>query len=327
MNDVKPDQSKDLRLFAHEVIQGLSAQPKSLPCRFFYDEEGARLFEAICHLPEYYVPRAETEIIVRHSDDLALLCCPGVEVVEMGPGNAVKTRLVLDRLLQHRSCSKYVAIDISPEILKEIAEGLRSDYPTLTVLPIVAEYQNGLRLLQQDRSPLQWLILWFGTSIGNLEPNESYNLLRSIRQSISTNDLFVIGIDLRKDRTILERAYDDSAGITAQFNLNILSRINRELGGHFDLNTFRHQAVYNEAAGRVEMYLVSQCDQRVAIDDLELEATFTAGEAIHTENSYKFSPDEILALAQKTGFRVLRQWYDSDSLFSVNVFSPVGVLT
>lgn len=309
--------------FAQDVRAGLLGHPKSLSCRYFYDAEGSRLFEAICQLPEYYLTRAEREILVARSADLRARLPRGVMVVELGSGSAAKTRILIEALLPDRGMLRYVPIDISREMLEESAWGLLAQYPDLEIVAVAGEYQDGLGHLSAhaDRPKL---ILWLGSSIGNLERREAAEFLHQVRDTMRPEDRLLVGIDLRKDRDILVPAYDDADGVTARFNRNLLARINRELGGCFDLTRFRHRAVYNEGDGRIEMYLVSADAQRVAIEGLGLEVSFAAGEAIHTENSYKYSLAEIEALAAQSDLRLEAQWFDAGGRFSLNLLAPTA---
>ena len=307
--------------FAGDVRAGLTAAPKRLPCRYFYDDEGSRLFERICELPEYYLTRAEREILSSHAIELARLTVPGVVLVELGSGSAVKTRLVIEALLARHGALRYVPIDVSRSALDESATSLLARYPRLEIEAIAAEYADGLRHLERYAGQPK-LVLWLGSNIGNLTRAEAAAFVHQVRALLAPGDRFVIGADLRKDRAVLEPAYDDSRGVTAAFNLNLLVRINRELGGRFDVSRFRHRAVYDEAQGRIEMYLVSERRQVVRIDALGLDVPFEAGEPIHTENLYKYSAEDVDVLAETTGFSVDRRWLDVAARFSVNVLSP-----
>jgi dimethylhistidine N-methyltransferase len=310
--------------FARDVRHGLRQTPKALSCRFFYDAEGSRLFEAICALPEYYLTRAERAILRNHADSIVAACPPAVTLVELGSGSAVKTRWLIEALLRRQPNLRYVPIDISPTALTDSTQQLVDDYPQLEVAAIAAEYREGLRQLP-TAAPGPKLVLWLGSNVGNFDRVEATNFLREVRQALTTDDRLLLGIDLRKDASILERAYDDRQGVTATFNLNLLARINRDLGGHFDLGAFRHRAVWNDTAGRVEMYLVSTGKQRVRIDALEMEVAFAEGEAIHTENSYKYSPEEIAALAKAIDCSIMGRWTDAEGRFSENLLAPIQV--
>ena len=353
---------------AEAVRTGLMAAPKRLPCRFFYDDEGSRLFEQICDLPEYYVTRAEREILAAYAGEIvAQLPVSGageagaVDLVELGSGSAAKTRRLIDALLRRRPTLRYVPVDISRSALEESARALLAAYPGLRVDAVAAEYQDGLRYLANlgvlapgtastadmpDPAGIAGaaggtvvaavpagdtfgthskLLLWLGSNVGNLDRHEAATFLAGVRAGLRPDDRLLLGIDLRKERATLEAAYDDAQGVTARFNKNLLRRINRELDGHFDLAAFTHRAVFHEHEGRVAMYLVSRRDQSVAIDALRLNVPFAAGEVIHTEDSYKYSDEEIGALAAAAGFAVERQWYDSQRRFSDILLRPLPV--
>lgn len=317
--------------FAREVQSGLKAQPKRLPCRFFYDRQGSLLFERICQLPEYYLTRVEHSILERRAAELAAHFSgpagptpsqpDGMTVVELGSGSAVKTRILLSAFLQLFGSLCYVPVDISRDMLEESSRSLLDEFPTLEVQAIAGEYEDGLRHLRQGDYRRK-LILWLGSNVGNLDRTDAAAFLGRVRETMSRQDRLLVGIDLRKDRITLEKAYDDSQGVTAEFNRNILARINRELGGNFDLGAFQHRAIYDEQVGRIEMYLVSTKPQHVQFEHLDLQASFVAGEAIHTENSYKYSLAEIAALASASGTQVERQWLDGEQRFSVNLLMP-----
>lgn len=309
------DANRFLTDFAEDVRAGLATMPKRLSCRFFYDAEGSRLFEEISGLPEYYLTRAEREILHRFAEEIVGLVPEPVLLIELGSGSATKTEIMLETLGRRQRPVRYIPVDISPTALTESAGNLLGRYPWLEIIAIAGDYEYGLdQLSVLGASPK--LILWLGSNIGNLERREAAGLLRRIRAGMKADDRILIGIDLRKDRAILERAYNDSRGVTARFNLNLLARINRELGGQFDLTAFRHQAIYDETLGRIEMHLMSVRPQTVAIQRLGLSVSFEAGERIHTENSYKYSPEEIEALAKAAGLKILGQWFDQAHLFS-----------
>jgi L-histidine N-alpha-methyltransferase len=309
--------------FARDVRVGLTSAPKRLACRYFYDDEGSRLFDEICDLPEYYLTRAEREVLSSHAIELASMTAPGVVLVELGSGSAVKTRLIIEALLARHGVLRYVPVDVSRSALDDSAKALLARYPELEIEMVAAEYGDGLQHLRGYAGQPK-LVLWLGSNIGNLTREEAIAFLNDVRSLVSAGDRLLIGVDLRKERAVLERAYDDERGVTAAFNLNLLTRINRELGGHFDLAHFRHRAVYDEDQGRIEMYLVSDRSQIVTIDALGLEVPFAAGEMIHTENSYKYSPEEIDALAAATGFVVDHRWLDSGRRFSANVLTTIA---
>jgi L-histidine N-alpha-methyltransferase len=316
---------------ARDVAAGLTAEPKHLSCRYFYDREGSRLFEAICELPEYYLTRAETEILQLHAREIASLFPGDVTVIELGSGNAVKTRLLLEALLPpHPTVSptggdgwvrgrvRYVPIDICRPVLEESAASLLQRFPPLEIVAVAAEYHEGLQHLRNE-SDRPRLILWLGSNVGNFTREEAAAFLRRIRDTMTPADRMLVGVDLRKDRGVLEPAYDDAAGVTAAFNLNLLARINHELDGNFDLSAFRHRAIYNEELGRIEMYLVSTRVQTVTIGRIGLTVRFAAGETIHTENSYKYSLAEINAVATAAGLQDQCSWQDAAARFGLHL--------
>jgi L-histidine N-alpha-methyltransferase len=313
--------SNRLAAFARDVRHGLTSSPKHLSCCYFYDGEGSFLFEEICALPEYYLTRAEREIFAARAADISARCPAATTLVELGSGSAVKTRLLIEALLARQETLRYVPIDICSVMLEDSSRKLLAEYPDLEILAVAAEYREGLRHLHATAGAAK-LILWLGSNVGNFDRLEAVDFLRQVRTTMRAGDGLLIGIDLRKDRAVLERAYDDAQGVTADFNLNLLARINRELGGHFDLDAFQHWAIYQEEPGRMEMYLRSRRFQRVPIDNLDLEVSFAEREMIHTENSYKYSFAEIESLAAAVGFRIACQWLDSEGRFSLNLMTP-----
>ncbi len=308
---------------ADDVARGLAAPQKRLSCCWFYDAEGSRLFEEICATPEYYVTRAEDELLADHADAIVAQAPRGATLIELGSGSAAKTRHIIEALLRRQPTVRYVMIDISPAALAASARELIARYPQLEVVAITAEYAEGLARLPLV-APGSKLVLWLGSNVGNFHRDEAAAFLGRVRAILGADDRLVVGIDLRKERVRLEPAYDDAAGVTARFNLNLLARANRELEANFDLAGFRHRALWNEEAGRVEMWLDSVRDQRVRLGLLDREITFAKGEAIHTENSYKYSPAEIAELARAGCFKVAGQWFDRARLFSESLFAPEG---
>jgi len=308
---------------AEAVAQGLGGEPKSLPCRFFYDAQGSALFEEICRLPEYYLTRAEREILEDRADEIVARSGAGGLLVELGSGSASKTRLLIEALLRRRRSLRYVPIDISRSALAESSQALLADYPGLEIHAIAGEYQQGLRHLRADPEAPR-LIAWLGSNIGNFDRAGAASFLTDVRRAMRERDRLLVGIDLRKDGRILECAYDDAAGVTARFNGNLLARINRELGGRFDLGGFRHEAVWHEKEGRVELSLVSRRDQEVAIRALDLVVKLREGERIHTEDSFKYSPEEIAEVASAAGLRVAARWLDAAKRFCLNLLAPHG---
>jgi len=306
---------------ALEVRVGLGAARKELPCRFFYDAEGSRIFEEICALDEYYLTRAEDEILARHAAGIVASVARDAVVVELGSGAATKTRRVLEAHLERGGTPSFAMIDISSSALRDSARELHAVFPGLAVHGVAAEYQDGIELLAAEkRAP--WLVLWLGSNVGNFDRESAARFLARVRSRLGPKDRFLLGVDRRKSRDVLERAYDDASGVTARFNLNLFARIDRELGGHFAGAAFQHVALYDEESGRIEMYLESLADQVVRIDALELDVAFTRGERIHTEDSYKYSDAEVLELGRASGFRVERTYTDANERFLSVLFAP-----
>jgi dimethylhistidine N-methyltransferase len=315
------DPHRDLDSFAAAVKAGLSARPKTLPCRFLYDEIGSGLFEQICELPEYYLTRAEHQLLTDHAQDIAGHLATSVTLVELGSGSSSKTRLLIEALLHRQRRLRYVPVDISRSILEESAEALLADYGGLEVHAIAGEYQEGLRHLRgETRRPK--VIAWLGSNVGNFERRAAARFLAGIRAALQESDRLLVGIDLRKDRERLESAYDDGAGVTARFNLNLLGRINRELDGAFDLSGFAHRADWREQEGRVELGLESLRAQQIPIKSIDRVVRFQQGERIHTEDSYKYSFDEIDELAFRADVALEHRWLDASGSYSLNLLRP-----
>ncbi|MFB3819859.1 MAG: L-histidine N(alpha)-methyltransferase [Candidatus Methylomirabilales bacterium] len=290
--------------FAEAVAEGLVRRPRALPPRYFYDAEGSALFERITGLREYYLTRTEAAILER----CAAECPPADTLVELGCGAATKTRLLLDRLFRDHPSVAYMPVDISQSALLGALPPLLARYPGLTVSAICGEYAQALGRLPRRGA----LVLFLGSSIGNLEPPAARALLASLR-----GHRVLVGFDMQKPVEPLLAAYDDAEGVTARFNRNLLARVNRELGGDFDLEAFAHRAVYNAAAARIEMHLVSRRQQEVRVEALRRSFRFAAGEAIHTENAYKYTSAQIRTLAAAAGFRLERAWTDERGWFTV----------
>lgn len=305
--DLAPGQ----RALLDDVLAGLSRRPKTLPSKYFYDERGSALFDAICDLPEYYLTRTELQIMTAHAAEMAEVLGPRVVLVELGSGSSVKTPLLLDPL--HEPAA-YVPVDISREHLSRTAADLDGRYPQLAVLPVCADFTQPFEL--PATPPRRCVAAYFpGSTIGNFEPGAARRLLAQIRALVGDDGWLLIGIDLAKAPDIINAAYNDSAGVTARFNLNLLARINRELGADFDLDGFCHRAVYLPQRQRVEMHLVAQRAQTVHVGGRRI--TFAAGESIHTENSYKYTRDGFARLAANAGFTPRREWRDARGWFAV----------
>lgn len=307
--------------FSEDVRSGLTSSPKRLSCAYLYDEAGSKIFEEICDLPEYYLTRAETEILRSQAEDILDDAPDDLTLVELGSGSSTKTRVLIEAYLKRHAKLHYVPIDISREMLEQSSGELLADFPGLRVTALAAEYMAGLHALK-DVAPGPKLVLWLGSNVGNFERPDAAAFLREVRRDLTPNDRLLMGIDLRKDRDTLEAAYDDAQGVTARFNLNLLQRINAELGADFDLTGFRHRATYNEAAGRVEIYIDSLRDQDVRIDELDLDVSFKKGESMHTENSHKYGLREIDLLAEAAGYTTNGRWFDAEKRYSMNRIVP-----
>ncbi len=300
--------------FRADVVSGLSKPAKALLPKYFYDEKGARLFEQICDLPEYYPTRTETRLLRECAAQIGELLGAGCVLVEFGSGEATKTPILLDQL---EDPAAYIPIDVAKSQLVEVASRLVRAYPRLEVLPVCADYMGELDL-PTPRTPVARTAAFFpGSTVGNLERADAMRFLRRVAELCGAGGRLVIGVDLKKDPAILIPAYNDPAGVTAAFNLNLLERINRELGGDFDLHAFRHEAIWDEAQSRIEMQLISLKHQTVHVG--ETAFNFAAGEPITTEYSHKYSPTAFRDLARGAGFDVERFWSDPDNLFSVQV--------
>jgi L-histidine Nalpha-methyltransferase len=298
-----------VRRFRADVLRGLRAPVKSLPCKYFYDRAGSELFEQITQLDEYYLTRTERAIMARHAAEMAALLGRRCLLIEYGSGSSVKTRLLLDHLEEPAG---YVPIDVSADQLHRSADALAAEYPAIEVLPLGADFTRALTLPTPRRSPARQVVYFPGSTIGNFAPPDAIRLLRRTARRC---DAVLLGADLRKDAATIEAAYNDARGVTAAFNRNLLVRINRELGADFDLEQFAHCAFFNTAEGRIEMHLVSQRDQTVRLGRDAF--FFGAGESIHTENSYKYTPAELRTLAATAGFTIAGAWTDDVTPFSV----------
>lgn len=301
--------------FAQDVRAGLSGPNKKLQSKYFYDAVGSALFEAICNLPEYYLTRAEAEILSERARDIIYAVGTPLELIELGSGSAIKTRLLIDAAFERQSRLRYRPVDISSSALDASAKSLVREYPGIVVEGVNADYLSGLAQISRNGNR-RALALFLGSNIGNFDPTEAVTLLRAARAVLEPRDGFLLGADLKKDRATLELAYADPLGVTAAFNLNVLARINRELGGRFDLADFRHRASYNTALDRMEMFLVSKRRHTVRIEGLDLDVHFEEGEPIHTESSYKFDDQSIARLAASAGFDVAEKWTDAEHRFA-----------
>lgn len=307
--DLKPSSES----FLDAVVAGLSKPHKTLPAKFFYDERGSKLFEDITNLSEYYQTRTEMGLLEKISPELKTLIPRGSKLVEFGSGSTEKIRVLIDKV-EH--FDTYVPIDISRDYLKMEAEDLASDHPDLNIIAICADYTKPFPMPEGLSGGADCTGFFPGGTIGNMLPSEAVDFLRHAGAMLGPGAGFIIGVDLKKNPAILHAAYNDAMGVTAEFNMNVLLRINNELGGDFDLSKFRHRALYNVVLGRIEMHLESLADQTVTLGDDSF--SFLKGETIHTENSYKYKVAEFQDLATKAGLEPVTAWWDDDCLFSVH---------
>ena len=314
LQDEEPDRDQ----FLIEAVDGLKNEPKQLPCKYFYDEHGSRLFDLICELPEYYPTRTELSIMKASAREMAAAIGPNALIIEYGSGSSLKTRLLLDVL---QAPAAYVPVDISRDHLLKAAATLADDYPQIEILPVCADFTAPFVLPETKRSAARRVVYFPGSTIGNFTSERAIELLRNVATLCGKGGALLIGVDLKKDPETLERAYDDSQGITAEFNRNVLVRMNRELDADFDVSEFEHRAVWVEEPGRVEMHLVSQVDQTVHLDDERIE--FAAGEHICTEHSHKYTLEGFASLAAAAGLSVANVWLDTSKRFSVQLLDEV----
>ena len=302
--------------FLADAIAGLSSNPHMLPCKYFYDERGAGLFQKICELPEYYITRTEIDVLDGNRSDIAAQLGANIQLIGLGTGAGTKTRILIEAL---QSPAVYIPVDISEKQLRESTNLFQKIFPDLEVLPVCADYLQPVVLPSARHKAARNIVYFPGSTIGNFEPSEAIEFLSRIANVCREDGGLLIGVDLKKDPHLLEAAYNDAAGVTAQFNLNVLERVNRELGADFDLDQWRHRAIYNATAGRIEMYLISEVDQFVHIDEQKFH--FRRSEKITTEYSYKYAPEEFAELAANSGFKFVRMWTDNARLFGVFYFS------
>lgn len=301
--------------FARHVSDGLITFPKFLLAKYFYDTEGSELFEKICETPEYYVTRTESEILKKNVNEIASLNRDKRVIVELGSGSSVKTRYLLSSFLHNSSELMYMPIDVSG-IMVASSENLLDEFENLKIDGILAEYETGLDIagsvIKQPK-----IIIFLGSSIGNFNLHDAFDFVKHIARVMNDGDSFLIGFDMVKDINVLNSAYNDAEGYTAEFNLNLLKRINRELGGEFDLNRFKHKAFYNAAKSRIEMHVVSQGEQDVCIHSIKKAVHFNDGETIHTESSYKFTDEMINDISLHAGLELEKMWKDDKNYFSL----------
>src|SRR5271165_1252211 len=314
--------SKQMQFLANEATalaarEGLSAIPRWLPAKLFYDEVGSALFEQITELPEYYLTRTERAIFESYAGEILQAAGPSLTLVELGAGTATKTCVLIEELLRRQPRALFYPIDVSPSALQEAATQLGRQFPQLRVNPIIADYTGGVEAL--NRISGRKLVLYIGSSIGNFEPDESVRVLRRIRRTLRMGDALLLGADFAKSPKILIPAYDDSQGVTAAFNKNILTRINRELEANFDLDAFRHVALWNRHCSRMEMHLEGTAAQQVFVPVLDMDIAFAKGERIHTENSYKYTVEMIESILRESDFKLEQSWQDRRKWFGVHL--------
>ena len=298
---------------ADEVLRGLTSRPRRLPPKLFYDAEGSRLFDEITETPEYYPTRTERGILTQSAGEMVRQAGKNLTLIELGAGSATKTQLLIQATLRRQLRADFYPVDVSSSALKGALRSLNGHFPRLRVIPIVADYTH--RLLELKSFEGRKLVLFLGSTIGNFEPTEAAEFLKNVQQSLAAGDALLIGFDLIKDAEVLHAAYNDAAGVTAQFNKNMLARINRELGATFDLDGFEHVAFWNRRKSRIEMHLESAYEQTVWIEDLGRGFHFERSERIHTENSYKFNIASIERLLRSAGFKLEKSWTDRKRWF------------
>ncbi|MFQ5638953.1 MAG: L-histidine N(alpha)-methyltransferase [bacterium] len=312
---------KSVESLAEDVADGLSSTPKTLSPKYFYDKTGSKIFEEICELPEYYPTRSERAILRAYAEEITRFFDKDITLVELGSGNSSKTQLLIRAFIKRFERLHYLPIDISKSILSETAQSLLQKYLHLKITAFVSDYHTALSVLKKENIGDK-LILFLGSNIGNFEPQEAEIFLKKTYATMNRNDRLLVGVDLKKAESILIPAYDDSQGVTAKFNFNMLRRINRVLDANFDLSKFRHKIIFNNEHSRIEMHLESMCKQTVAIHTLGQKFHFEKGETIHTENSYKYSLARFNQLAIAAGFEVQKTWFDEKKWFSLNFLRP-----
>ena len=314
------DQSLDIQQMYRDVISGLSKDKKELPSKYFYDERGSRLFDRICELDEYYLTRTEIKIMHRYIKEIDETLGNNTMLVEYGSGSSEKIKILLDKA---SGICVYVPIDISCEHLTKSVATIAQRYKKLEILPVCADYSNKFEIPEPENRVAKKVVYFPGSTIGNFHKHEAISFLKGVHDVVGKGGALLIGVDLKKDVEILNKAYNDAKGVTAEFNLNQLRRFNRELGSNFNLDQFEHNAFFNDQEGRIEMHIVSKADQQV---DLNGEIIyFQKGESIWTESSYKYSLDEFSELSLKAGLKVEKVWTDENKLFSIQYLSAFNL--
>lgn len=319
--------------FVKDVEKGLADKQKHISPKFFYDKKGSKLFEEICDQPEYYLNRSESLILKRSVDEIMnKLGEKQISIIELGNGNSLKTRILLKPFLANLRKVCYFPIDVSLKTLKKSIKDLSKEYVNLEIFGICSDYVSGLMKINdfmkmKNNIPKNKLIIFLGSSIGNFDPKEAKNFLYSLKRYIRQEDALLIGIDLEKDKRILDKAYNDKMGITAKFNLNILARINRELDGEFKLSSFEHKSFYNIHEHRIEMHLESKLDQEVRVGAIKKTFHFKKGETIHTENSYKYSQNNLNELVKNAGLEMIQSFTDRKKQYTLILLKKVSGTT
>ncbi len=313
------DQHPSRQAFLEDVIDGLSAEQKWISSMYFYDAEGSQLFDRICELPEYYPTRTELQIMGEHMSEIVAAIGPKAMLIEPGSGSSLKTRKLLPAL---DDPAAYVPVEISRDHLLEAVERLQSEFPAIPILPVCADFTQPFELPQPEQAAARAVIYFPGSTIGNFDPEDAVALLKNMREEVGEGGGLVIGVDLRKDPVVLQKAYNDHEGVTARFNLNLLARINRELGADFNPEAFSHRAIWNSEASCIEMHLLSEKEQRVTIGNKQFP--FAKGEHILSECSYKFTFRGFAELAGKAGWTVKQVWTDNREWFSVQYLEPMS---
>ncbi|HKW15885.1 MAG TPA: L-histidine N(alpha)-methyltransferase [Terriglobales bacterium] len=308
-----------LPAYSDEVIRGLTSRQKTLPFKLLYDDRGSELFEEITRLPEYYLTRTELKILQDRSAEIVQSAGTPVSIVELGAGTATKTGTLLRAFAGRQMRLKYFPVDISSSALEDAKKHMREQCPGAVIRPVVADFSNGFRFLQDITG--RKLVLYLGSSIGNFDWNEAVAMLKGVQEQLSPGDALLLGTDMLKDRNILIPAYDDAQGVTAEFSKNMLARLNRELGANFDLDSFRHVAEWNPQGSRIEIYLESMRLQNVRLASPRLTITFRQGERIHTENSYKYTLVAVKTLLCVSGFKLEKTWFDDRQWFGLHLAS------
>ncbi|WP_299821691.1 L-histidine N(alpha)-methyltransferase [uncultured Pontibacter sp.] len=317
----KEDGTNDTAAFAKDVAAGLSLKQKDLPSRYFYDGKGSQLFQQIMNLPEYYLTRAEHEVFTTNKDAIcSRFAGEGFfHLIDLGAGDALKTKILLRQLARQQADFDYVPVDISGDAMQQLTQSLQTELPEVNVQAVVGEYFKALQWLQKHKSERK-VVLFLGSNIGNFEKQDSIEFLKSVRGYLSHGDRLLVGVDLKKNPDVILPAYNDAAGVTAEFNLNLLRRINRELGGEFILDQFRHYAMYNPLEGVMRSFLISLKEQQVYIGATGKTYHFAAWEAIHTENSHKYAVQEIEELGGLCGFGTEKVYFDKSKGFADVLF-------